>query len=79
MKGNTIEWDITGTLPLLMLNGLSPDDTSTVLKDITVPKIAREYWPVVVNASPEGVCIFDFHIPILTLSRFYDEKKFLQR
>ena len=78
MEGNTIEWDITGTLPLmLMLNGLSPDDTSTILKDITVPKITKEYWPVVVNASPEGYRIFDFHIPIHTLSRFDDEQESL--
>ena len=78
MQGNTVEWDITGTLPLmLMLNGLSPDDTSTVLKDMTVPKITKEYWPVVVNASPEGYRIFDFHIAIHTLSCFCDEQESL--
>ena len=78
MEGNIVEWDITGTLPLmLMLNGLSPDDTCSILKDITVPEKTKEYWPVVVNASPESYRIFDFHIAIHTLSCFYDEQETL--
>ena len=69
VQGNKVIWDITGTLPLmLLLNGLSPDDTCTVLKDIVAPKITKEFWPVVVNASPEGYKIFDFHVPIHILS-----------
>ena len=78
VEGNEVVWDITGTLPLiLLLNGLSPDDTSTVLKDIVAPKITKEFWPVVVNASPEGYKIFNFHVPIHILSRFYDEQEAL--
>ena len=35
VEGTEVVWDITGTLPLmLMLNGLGPDDASTVLRDI---------------------------------------------
>ena len=46
VEGNEVVWDITGTLPLmLLLNGVSPDDTSTVLKDIVAPKIIKEFWP----------------------------------
>ena len=39
-EGSEVTWDITGTLPpMLMLNVLSPDDTSTVLRDILASRI----------------------------------------
>ena len=44
VEGNEVVWDITGTLPLmLLLNGLSADDTSTVLKDIVAPRITKKF------------------------------------
>ena len=52
-EGSQVTWDITGTLPLiLMLNGLSPDDTSTVLRDILAPRITKEFWHIPVNSCP---------------------------
>ena len=78
VEENEVVWDITGTVPLmLLLNGLSPDDTSTVLKDIVAPKLTKEFRPVVVNASPEGYKIFDFHMPIHILSRLFDKQEAL--
>ena len=75
VEGTEVVWDITGTLPLmLMLNGLGPDDTSTVLRDIVVPRITKDHWPIPVNSSPDTHKIFDFHVPLDVLSRFYEEQ-----
>ena len=50
-----VKWHISGSLPLmLMLNGLDPDDTSTVLKELTIMRITKACWPVVINSAPEG-------------------------
>ena len=74
-EGSEVTWDITGTLPLmLMLNGLSPDDTSTVLRDILAPRITKQIWPIPVNSCPDGFKLFDFHVPMDVLSRFYQEQ-----
>ena len=74
-EGSEVIWDITGTLPLmLMLNSLSPDDTSTVLRDILAPRITKEFLPIPVNSCPDGFKPFDFHVPIDVLSRFYQEQ-----
>ena len=74
-EGSEVTWDITGTLPLmLMLNGLSPDDTSTVLWDILAPRITKEFWPIPPNSCADGFKLFDFHVPIDVLSRFYEEQ-----
>ena len=75
VEGTEVVWNITGTLPLmLLLNGLNPDDTSTCLKDIIAPRITKEFWPILVTSGPEGYKIFDFHVPIDVLSRFYEEQ-----
>ena len=59
--GVEVKWHISGSLPLmLMLNGLNPDDTSTVLKELTIPRITKPFWPVVINSAPEGYKRFDF-------------------
>ena len=74
-EGSEVTWDITGTLPLMLMpNGLSPDDTSTVLRDILAPRITKEFWPIPVNSCPDGFKLPDFHVPIDVLSRFYQEQ-----
>ena len=74
-EGSEVTWDITATLPLmLMLNSLSPDDTSTVLRDILAPEIKKEFWPILVDSCPDGFKLFDFHVPTDVLSRFYQEQ-----
>ena len=73
VEGTDVVWNITGTLQLmLLLNGLSPDDTSTVLKGIVAPRITKQYWPIPATSAPDGFRIFDFHVPLDVLSRFYE-------
>ena len=75
VEGTDVVWIITGTLQLmLLLNGLSPDDTSTVLKGIVAPRITKQYWPIPATSAPDGFQIFDFHVPLDVLSRFYEER-----
>ena len=75
VDGVEVKWHISGSLPLmLMLNGLNPDDTSTVLKELTIPRITKTFWPVIVNSAPEGYKIFDFFVPFDVLGNFYDEQ-----
>ena len=59
---------------MLMLNGLNPDDTSTVLKELTIPGITKAFWPVMVNSAPDGYKLFDFFVPFDVLGNFYDEQ-----
>ena len=59
---------------MLMLNGLNPDDTSTVLKELTIPRITKAFWPVMVNSAPDGYKVFDFFVPFDVLGNFYDEQ-----
>ena len=78
-EGTEVTWNINGTLPLmLMLNGLSPDDTSTVLRDIIAPRITKEHWPIPAKANPDGYKIFDFHVPLDVLARFWEEQDALE-
>ena len=73
------KWTVNGSLRLMLLiNGLSPDDSSTVLKNLTAPRITKAHWPVSVNAAPDGFKIFDFHIPMDVMARFYEEQPALQ-
>ena len=75
VKGTDVVWNITGTLQLmLLLNGLSPDDTSTVLKGIVSPRITKQYWPIPATSAPDGFRIFDFHVPLDVLSLFTRSK-----
>ena len=75
VDGVEVKWHISGSLPLmLMLNGLNPDDTSTVLKELTIPRITKTFWPVVLNSAPEGYKLFDFFVPFDVLGNFYDEQ-----
>ena len=59
---------------MLMLNGLSPDDTPTVLKELTIPRITKAFWPVVINSAPEGYKLFDFFVPFDVLGNLYNEQ-----
>ena len=75
VDGLEVKWHISGSLPLmLMLNGLNPDDTSTVLKELTVPRITKAFWPIMVNSAPDGYKLFDFFVPFDVLGNFYDEQ-----
>ena len=75
VDGVEVKWHISGSLPLmLMLNGLNPDDTSTVLKQLTIPRITKSFWPVIVNSAPDGYRLFDFCVPFNVLGNFYDEQ-----
>ena len=75
VDGVEVKWHISGSFPLmLMLNGLNPDDPSTVLKELTIPRITKTFWPVIVNSAPEGYKIFDFFVPFDVLGNFYDEQ-----
>ena len=58
----------------LMLNGFHPDDTSTVLKGLTIPRITKAFWPVMVNSAPDGYEFFYFIVPFHVLGIFYDEQ-----
>ena len=75
VDGLEVKWHISGSLPLmLMLNGLNPDDTSTVLKELTIPRITKAFWPVMVNSAPDGYKLFYFFVPFDVLGNFYDEQ-----
>ena len=75
VDGVEVKWHISGSLPLmLMLNGLNPGDTSTVLKELTIPRITKSFWPVIVNSAPDGYRLFDFVVPFNVLGNFYDEQ-----
>ena len=75
VDGLVVKWHISGSLPLmLMLNGLNPDDTPTVLKELTIPRITKTFWPVMVNSAPDGYKLFDFLVPFDVLGNFYDEQ-----
>ena len=63
---------------MLMLNGLSLDDTSTVLRDIIAPRITKEHWPIPAKENPDGYKIFDFHVPLDVLARFWEEQDALE-
>ena len=42
IDGIDVQWYITGSIPLmLLLNGLSPDDTSTILNELQIPRITK--------------------------------------
>ena len=78
IDGTETRWHISGTLPLMLLiNGLSPDDGSTVLRNITVPRITKNHWPVTVSSAPDGYKVFDFHVPMDIMARFYEEEEAL--
>ena len=75
VDGVQVKWHISGSLALmLMLNGLNPDDTSTVIKELTIPRITETFWPVVVNSAPEGYKLFDFFVPFDVPGNVYDEQ-----
>ena len=59
---------------MMMLNGLSPDDTSMCSKDIIAPRITKEYWPIPVSSCPKGFKVFNFQMSLEVLSRFYEER-----
>ena len=62
-----MQWNITGSLPLmLLLNGLSSDDTSTILKELQFPRITKSCWPVLINSAPENYKPFGFLCPSMS-------------
>ena len=75
IDGIDMQWNITGSLPLmLLLNGLSPDDTSTILNELQIPRIIKSCWPVMIKSAPENYKLFDFFVPFDVLGKFYDEQ-----
>ena len=75
IDGIDVQWYITGSLPmLLLLNGLSSDDTSTVLNELQIPRIGKCCWPVLVKSASENYKLFDFFVPFDVLGKFYDEQ-----
>ena len=59
---------------MLMLNALNQDDTSTVLKELTIPRIAKSFWRVIVNSAPDGYRLFDFFVPLNVVGNFFNEQ-----
>ena len=46
IDGQETKWNISGSLPLMLLiNGLSPDDLSTMLHNLTAPRITKAHCP----------------------------------
>ena len=79
VDGLETKWTVNGSLPLMLLiNGLSPDDSSTVLKNLTAPRITKAHWPVSVNPAPDGFETFDFHTTIDVMARCSEEQPDLQ-
>ena len=75
VDGLEVEWHISGSLPLmLMLNSLNPDDTSTVSKELTVPRTTNAFWPIMVNSAPDGYKLFDSFVTLNVLGNFYNEQ-----
>ena len=75
IDGQETKWNISGSLPLMLLiNGLSPDDSSTILHNLSAPRITKAHWPVAVSSPPEGFTVYDFHVPMDFLAKFYEEQ-----
>ena len=56
IDGQETNWNISGSLPLMLLiNGLSPDDLSTILHNLSAPSITKAHWPVAVSSPPRGL------------------------
>ena len=75
IDGQETKWNISGSLPLMLLiNGLSPDDSSTILHNLSAPRITKAHWPVAVSSPPEGFQVYDFHVPMAVVAKFYEEQ-----
>ena len=75
IDGADTHWSISGSLPLMLLiNGLSPDDSSTILHKLTAPRITKSHWPVAVSSATDGFKVYDFHVPLEVLAKFYEEQ-----
>ena len=59
---------------MLLLNALSPNDTSTVLNGLQIPRITQSCWPVLVKSAPENYKLFHCFVPFDVLGKFYDEQ-----
>ena len=59
---------------MLPLNGLSPEDTSTILNELEFPRINKGCWPLLIKSAPENYKLFDFFVPFDVLGKFYDEQ-----
>ena len=59
---------------MLKLNALNHDDTSTVLKELTIPRIAKSFWGVIVNSAPDGYRLCDFYVPLNVVGNFYNKQ-----
>ena len=75
VDGVEIKWHFSGLLRLMLMpNGLNADDTSTILKELTIPRITKTFWPVIVDSAPEGYKMFDFLVRFDVLGNLYDEQ-----
>ena len=75
IDGQETKWNISGSLPLMLLiNGLSPDDSSTILHNLSAPRITKAHWPVAVSSPPEGFKVYEFHVTMDVLAKFYEEQ-----
>ena len=57
-----------------MLIALNHDNTSTVLKELAIPRIAKSFWRVIVNSAPDGYRLFDFFVPLNVVGSFYNKQ-----
>ena len=62
---------------MLLVNSLSPHDGSTAFRNLTVPRITKHHWPVTVSAAHDGYKVFDFHVPMDIMARFYEKEEAL--
>ena len=75
INGQETKWNISGSLPLMLLiNRLSPDDSPTILHNLSAPRISKGHWPVAVSSPPEGYKVYDFDVPMDVLAKFYEEQ-----
>ena len=80
IDGIDVHWYMTGSLPLiLLLNGLSSDDTSTILNELQIPRITKSCWPVLVKSAPENHKLFDSLVPFDVPGKFNDEQPALMQ
>ena len=78
IDGQETKWNISGSLPLMLLiNDLSPDDPSTILHNLSAPRITNAHWPVTVSSPPEGFKVYDSQVPMDGLAKFYEEQSAL--
>ena len=75
VDGQETKLNISESLPLMLLiNGLSLDESSTIRHNLSAPRITKALWPVAVSCPPARYKVYDFHVPIDVLAQFYEEQ-----